>query len=162
MSEWLEDYEAIALICDARKVSGAVAVKLLVEACAEGLVRTWQRALGEARLLPLVVAPILAGEARASHPGLDGKQLAAALLVDGKQLAAVLRIKALWCLRCCALAVCGYGEGGREAAAMHAACASGVKIRVRLSRAYVSFHWLRTCGRMRLCHHSGAPTHWQK
>ena len=32
-----------------------------------------------------------------------------------KQLAAVLRIKPLWRLHCCALAVCGYGEGGREA-----------------------------------------------
>ena len=27
-------------------------------------------------------------------------------LIDGKQLAAVLRIKALWRLHCCALAVC--------------------------------------------------------
>jgi hypothetical protein len=44
MYEWLNDYEAIALIRDARKVSEAVAVKLLVEACAEGRVRTWQRA----------------------------------------------------------------------------------------------------------------------
>jgi hypothetical protein len=32
-----------------------------------------------------------------------------------KQLAAVLRIKALRRLGCCALAVCGHGEGGREA-----------------------------------------------
>ena len=47
MSEWLGDHEAIALIRDARKVSEAVAVKLLVKACAEGLVRTWQRACYE-------------------------------------------------------------------------------------------------------------------
>ena len=33
------------------------------------------------------------------------------MLVDGKQLAAVLRIKALRRLHCCALAVCGFGEG---------------------------------------------------
>ena len=32
-----------------------------------------------------------------------------------QQLAAVLRIKASWRLRCCALAVCGYGEGAGEA-----------------------------------------------
>jgi hypothetical protein len=38
-----------------------------------------------------------------------------ALLVDGKQLAAVCRIKPLCRLRCCALAVCGFREGGREA-----------------------------------------------
>ena len=35
--------------------------------------------------------------------------------MDGKQLAAVLRIKPLCPLRCCALVVCGYGEGVREA-----------------------------------------------
>jgi hypothetical protein len=38
-----------------------------------------------------------------------------ATLIDGKQLAAVCRIKALRRLRCCALPVCGFGEGGREA-----------------------------------------------
>ena len=36
-------------------------------------------------------------------------------IADGKQRVAVLRIKPLWRRRCCALAVCGYGEGGREA-----------------------------------------------
>src|SRR5262249_58390114 len=36
-------------------------------------------------------------------------------LVDGRQVAAVLRINALWYLHCCALAVCGFGEGRREA-----------------------------------------------
>ena len=34
-------------------------------------------------------------------------------LIDGKQLAAVLRIKALWRLNCCSLAVYGFGEGDR-------------------------------------------------
>ena len=34
---------------------------------------------------------------------------------DGKHLAAVCRIKALWCLHCCPLAVCGFGEGDRQA-----------------------------------------------
>jgi hypothetical protein len=33
----------------------------------------------------------------------------------GKQLAAVCRINALWRLHCCALGVCGFGEGRREA-----------------------------------------------
>jgi hypothetical protein len=42
--EWFSDSEAIALIRDTRKVSEAVAIKLLVEACAEGVVRAWQRA----------------------------------------------------------------------------------------------------------------------
>ena len=55
MSEWLDDYEAIAQIRDARKVSGAVAVKLLVEACAEGLVRAWQRAAGEPKSFGLSI-----------------------------------------------------------------------------------------------------------
>ena len=45
--EWLQDFEAIPLIRDARGVSEAVAVKLLVEACAEGVVRGWQRRYGE-------------------------------------------------------------------------------------------------------------------
>jgi hypothetical protein len=36
-------------------------------------------------------------------------------LIDGKQLAAVCRINALWRLHCCALPVCGFGEGRREA-----------------------------------------------
>jgi len=36
-------------------------------------------------------------------------------LIDGKQLAAVLRIKPLRRLHCCALGVCGFGEGRREA-----------------------------------------------
>jgi hypothetical protein len=34
-------------------------------------------------------------------------------LFDGKQLAIVLRIKALWRLHCCSLAVYGFGEGDR-------------------------------------------------
>ena len=38
-----------------------------------------------------------------------------------QQLAAVLRIKPLCRLRCCALVVCGYGEGGREALKWHEA-----------------------------------------
>ena len=36
----------------------------------------------------------------------------------GKQLAAVCRINALWRLRCCALAVGGFGEGDRSAFAL--------------------------------------------
>jgi len=32
---------------------------------------------------------------------------------DGKHLVAVCRIKPLWRLHCCALPVCGFGEGGR-------------------------------------------------
>ena len=36
-------------------------------------------------------------------------------LVDEKQLAAVCRIKTLKRLHCCALAVCGFGEGDRSA-----------------------------------------------
>ena len=33
--------------------------------------------------------------------------------IDGRQLAAVCRIKPLWRLCCCALPVCGFGEGER-------------------------------------------------
>jgi hypothetical protein len=40
---------------------------------------------------------------------------AVAYLVERKQFTALLRIKALCRLHCCVLAVCGYGEGGREA-----------------------------------------------
>ena len=35
---------------------------------------------------------------------------------DGKHLAGACRIKALWRLHCCALAVCGFGEGDRPVA----------------------------------------------
>src|SRR5262245_66004842 len=45
--EWLADFVAISLIRDARGVSEAVAVKLLIEACGESLVRTRQRACWE-------------------------------------------------------------------------------------------------------------------
>jgi hypothetical protein len=56
--EWLNDHDAVVLIRKAREVSEAVAVKRLVEACAEGLVRTWQRGCWEpkgfgCRYLPL-------------------------------------------------------------------------------------------------------------
>ena len=37
-----------------------------------------------------------------------------ATLFDGKHLATVCRINALWCLPCCALPVCGFGEGERS------------------------------------------------
>src|SRR6516165_3119247 len=50
---------------------------------------------------------------RASTPA---RRVGVLLLVDGKQLAALLRIKSLWRQRCCALPVCGFGEGGRPAA----------------------------------------------
>ena len=36
-------------------------------------------------------------------------------VANGKQLAGVCRIKALWRLHCCALPVCGFGEGERPA-----------------------------------------------
>ena len=45
--EWLDYHDAVALIRNAHSVSEAVAVKLLVEACAEGTVRTWQRGCWE-------------------------------------------------------------------------------------------------------------------
>ena len=51
------------------------------------------------------------GGARASTPW--PSRVGVLLLVDWKQLAAVCRIKALWRLRCCALAVCGFREGDR-------------------------------------------------
>ena len=45
--ERLLDFEAIARIRNARKVSEAVAIKVLIEACAESLVRAWQRGCWE-------------------------------------------------------------------------------------------------------------------
>jgi hypothetical protein len=45
--EWLDDHDAVPLIRNAHGVSEAVAVKLLVEACAESLVRAWQRGCWE-------------------------------------------------------------------------------------------------------------------
>ena len=45
--KWLGDFEANPLIRDTRRVSEAVAVKLLIEACAERLVRARQRACWE-------------------------------------------------------------------------------------------------------------------
>jgi hypothetical protein len=53
--EWLGDHDAVALIRNARGVSGAVAVKLLVEACAEGLVRSRQRACWEEKDFGLAI-----------------------------------------------------------------------------------------------------------
>jgi hypothetical protein len=45
--EWLECFQAMPLLRNARGVSEAVAVKLLIEACAERLVRVRQRACWE-------------------------------------------------------------------------------------------------------------------
>jgi hypothetical protein len=45
--EWLSDHDAVVLIRKARQVSEAVAVKRLVEACAEGTVRARQRGCWE-------------------------------------------------------------------------------------------------------------------
>jgi hypothetical protein len=53
--EWLLDFEAIARIRNARKVSEAVAIKVLIEACAEGIVRAWQRGCGEPKGYELVI-----------------------------------------------------------------------------------------------------------
>ena len=50
----------------------------------------------------------------------------------------MLRIKPLWRRRCCALVVCGYGEGGREAleAADQAISLAPDKIWLDTTRAY--------------------------
>ena len=53
--EWLGDHDAVALIRNARGVSEAVAVKLLVEACAAGTVRAWQRGCWEPNGLGLLI-----------------------------------------------------------------------------------------------------------
>ena len=49
-----------------------------------------------------------------SAPGFPefGRQQHEAAQLDGKQLVAVCRINPLWRPRCCALAVCGFGEQG--------------------------------------------------
>jgi hypothetical protein len=85
MSKWLDDHHAIALIRDARKVSEAVAVKLLVEACTEGLVRAWQRACYEPKGFGLSIPAFVwqgahfadgllfeAGTDVYTHPGQEG------------------------------------------------------------------------------------------
>jgi hypothetical protein len=85
MSKWLDDHHAIALIRDPRKVSEAVAVKLLVEACAEGLVRAWQRACCEPKGFGLSIPAFVwrdahfadgllfeAGTDMYTHPGEEG------------------------------------------------------------------------------------------
>src|SRR5262245_46929745 len=53
--EWLDDHAAIARIRNARGVSEAVAVKLLVKACAEGLVRARQRGCWEEKDFGLAI-----------------------------------------------------------------------------------------------------------
>jgi len=53
--EWLGDHDAVALIRTAHRVSEAVAVKLLVEACAESLVRAWQRGCWEPKGFGLLI-----------------------------------------------------------------------------------------------------------
>ena len=51
-------------------------------------------------------------------------------LINGKQLAAVCRIKPLWRLRCCALPVCGFGEGERAASGVRVSAQFGASIAV--------------------------------
>ena len=53
--EWLDDHDAVALIRKRREVSEAVAVKLLVEACAERLVRARQRGCWEEKDFGLAI-----------------------------------------------------------------------------------------------------------
>ena len=83
--EWLQDFVAIPLIRDARGVSEAVAVKFLIEACGESLVRTRQRACWEEKDFGLRIPAFLwrdahfadgvlfeAGTDVYTHPGEDG------------------------------------------------------------------------------------------
>jgi len=67
--EWLERFQVIQLIRDARGVSDAVAVKLLVEACAEGLVRAWQRACWEPRGFGLLIPAFVWRDAHFADDG---------------------------------------------------------------------------------------------
>jgi hypothetical protein len=53
--EWLGDHDAVALIRNTRGVSEAVAVKLLVEACAERLVQARQRGCWEEKDFGLAI-----------------------------------------------------------------------------------------------------------
>jgi hypothetical protein len=43
MSDWISDTRAVELVREARKISGGPAIKLLIDACAQGLVRARQR-----------------------------------------------------------------------------------------------------------------------
>jgi hypothetical protein len=83
--EWLDDHDAVPLIRKAREVSEAVAVKLLIEACAESLVRARQRACWEEKDFGLAIPAFLwrdahfadgvlfeAGTDMYTHPGEDG------------------------------------------------------------------------------------------
>jgi hypothetical protein len=83
--EWLGDFGAIPLIRDARSVSEAVAVKLLIEACAESLVRARQRACWEEKDFGVAIPAFVwrdahfadgvlfeAGTEMYTHPGEDG------------------------------------------------------------------------------------------
>jgi hypothetical protein len=83
--EWLDDHDAVVLIRKAREVSEAVAVKRLVEACAEGLVRTWQRGCWEPKGFGLSIPAFVwhdahfadgllfeAGTDVYTHPGQEG------------------------------------------------------------------------------------------
>src|SRR5262245_30396737 len=83
--EWLDDHDAVAQIRKAREVSEAVAVKLLVEACAEGAVRAWQRGCWEPKGFGLSIPAFVwhgahfadgllfeAGTDVHTHPGQEG------------------------------------------------------------------------------------------
>ena len=84
-NEWLGDFGAISLIRDARSVSEAVAVKLLIEACAESLVRARQRACWEEKDFGVAIPAFVwrdahfadgvlfeAGTDMYTHPGEEG------------------------------------------------------------------------------------------
>jgi hypothetical protein len=83
--EWLDDHDAVALIRKAREVSEAVAVKLLVEACAEGTVRARQRGCWEPKGFGLSIPAFVwhdahfadgvlfeAGTDMYTHPSVEG------------------------------------------------------------------------------------------
>ena len=83
--ERLLDFEAIARIRNARKVSEAVAIKVLIEACAESLVRAWQRGCWEPKGFGLSIPAFVwhgahfadgvlfeAGTDMYTHPGEEG------------------------------------------------------------------------------------------
>jgi hypothetical protein len=83
--EWLDHHDAIPLIRSAHGVSEAVAVKLLIEACAESLVRARQRACWEEKDFDVAIPAFVwrdahfadgvlfeAGTDMYTHPGEDG------------------------------------------------------------------------------------------